>query len=191
MKICFATNNKNKLKEIKQALGSSHEILSLNDINCLEELPETQETIEGNSFQKAQYVFDNYGVACFADDTGLEINALNGEPGVYSARYAGPDCKAEDNMTKVLSKLSGISNRQARFKTVITFIDDNGNQTQFEGIANGEITTSRSGADGFGYDPIFKPEGYDVTFAEISMEEKNQISHRGKAVMKLLDLLKK
>ena len=191
MKICFATNNKNKLKQIKQALGDSHEILSLKDINCLEELAETQETIEGNSLQKAQYVFDNYNVACFADDTGLEINALNGEPGVYSARYAGPDCKAEDNMAMVLDKLSGISDRQARFKTVITLIDDNGNQTQFEGIANGEITSTKSGADGFGYDPIFKPEGCDVTFAEISMEEKNNISHRGKAVRKLLAFLRK
>lgn len=189
MKICFATNNKNKLKEIKKSLGDSHELLSLKDINCLEELPETQETIEGNSLQKAQYVFDNYGVACFADDTGLEINALSGEPGVYSARYAGPDCKAEDNMAKVLNNLSGISDRAARFKTVITLIDNGGNKTQFEGIANGEITRTKSGADGFGYDPIFKPEGYDLTFAEISIEEKNRISHRGKAVRKLLDFL--
>ncbi len=184
MKICFATNNKNKLQEIRQAFGSSYEIVSLQDIGCHEELPETQPTIEGNSAQKAHYVSQKYKVNCFADDTGLEIDALDGEPGVYSARYAGETCSFQDNMDKVLTNLKDIENRQAQFKTVITLVLEN-QEHQFTGIAKGTIRTEECGSEGFGYDPIFEPEGYDITFAEMSMEQKNKISHRGKAVKQL------
>lgn len=184
MKICFATNNKNKLQEIRKAFGSSYEIVSLQDIGCHEELPETQTTIEGNSSQKAQYVAQKYKVNCFADDTGLEIEALNGEPGVYSARYAGENCSFQDNMDKVLANLTGIEHREAQFKTVITLVIDN-EAHQFSGIAKGTIRTEECGNGGFGYDPIFEPEGYDITFAEMTMEQKNEISHRGKAVKQL------
>lgn len=188
MKICFATNNQNKLKEVRYALGDTVEVVSLEDIGCNEELPETQATIEGNSAQKAQYVAQKYKVNCFADDTGLEIEAINGEPGVYSARYAGPNCTSEDNMTKVLQKLNGVQNREAQFKTVITLVLD-GKETLFEGIVKGSLREEKSGEKGFGYDPIFQPTGYDVTFSEMSMEEKNTISHRGKAVKQLASFL--
>ena len=188
MKLVFATNNKNKIKEIKALLPSSLELLSLADINCKEDIPETADTIAGNAIQKAKYVFDNYGYNCFADDTGLEIESLNGEPGIYSARYAGPQRDANDNMDKVLSGLEGITNRNAQFKTVIALIID-GKETLLEGIAKGEITTAKSGAEGFGYDPIFKPENYAITFSEMPLAEKNTISHRGKAVRKLVDFL--
>lgn len=188
MKLVFATNNKNKIKEIKLLLDNSLEILSLEDIGCLEDIPETADTIEGNAIQKAKYVFDKYGYNCFADDTGLEIDALSGEPGVYSARYAGEQKSAEDNMNKVLDILKEITNRTAQFKTVIALII-NGNTTCFEGIVKGEMTTQRSGAEGFGYDPIFKPLGFDITFSEMDLAQKNKISHRAKAVAQLSNYL--
>ncbi|PCJ01399.1 MAG: non-canonical purine NTP pyrophosphatase [Flavobacteriales bacterium] len=188
MKLVFATNNKNKIKEIKALLPDSLNILSLDDIKCNEDIPETSNTIAGNALQKAKYVFDNFGHNCFADDTGLEIESLNGEPGIYSARYAGEHKSAEANMEKVLDKLENIENRNAQFKTVIALIID-GKETLLEGVAKGEITTKKSGLEGFGYDPIFKPEGYNITFSEMSMEEKNKISHRGKAVKKLVTFL--
>ena len=187
MKICFATNNKNKLKEIKSSV-SAIEVVSLSSIGCTEELPENQDTLEGNSLEKAQYVTDNYKIDCFADDTGLEVAVLNNAPGVYSARYAGPHNDSEANMNLLLQNLKGITNRKAQFKTIITLILD-GQTHQFEGIAKGEITEEKVGADGFGYDPIFKPTGYDITFAEMSIEEKNKISHRGIAVRKLIYFL--
>ena len=188
MKICFATNNQNKLKEVQKAIGDKFEIVGLKSIGCTEELPETQTTLEGNSIQKAQFVSEKYGVNCFADDTGLEIEALSGEPGVFSARYAGKSCSSEDNMAKVLANLEGESNRKAQFKTVITLIL-NGEQNQFVGSADGNIREEKSGEEGFGYDPVFEPSGYDVTFSEMTMEKKNEISHRGKAVRMLSDFL--
>jgi len=188
MKLVFATNNKNKIKEIKNLIGNSIELLSLADINCHEEIPETSATIAGNALQKAQYVYEKYGYNCFADDTGLEIVSLNGEPGIYSARYAGEQRDANDNMDKVLINLKDQQNRNAHFKTVIALIID-GKETLFEGIAKGEITTTKSGSKGFGYDPIFKPLGYDITFSEMSLDEKNKISHRGKAVKQLSNFL--
>ena len=185
MKICFATNNKNKLKEIRSSVGNSHEILSLEDIGCTEELPETQNTLEGNSLQKAKHIANKYKVACFADDTGLLIESLNGNPGVYSARYAGEPSDSEKNMDKVLLELESKENRKAKFQTVITLIID-GNETQFHGEVLGTIRKERSGEDGFGYDPIFEPIGYDITFSEMEMTQKNEISHRGIAVKKLI-----
>jgi XTP/dITP diphosphohydrolase len=189
MKLVFATNNKNKIKEIKHLLDNSLEILSLEDIGCFEDIPETADTIKGNAIQKAEYVYTNYGYNCFADDTGLEIEALNGEPGIYSARYAGEQKNAEDNMNKVLEKLQGITNRKAQFKTVIALIID-GKQTCFEGIAKGEMTTEKSGSEGFGYDPIFKPKGFDITFSEMDLIQKNKISHRALAMKQLISFLK-
>ena len=185
MKLVFATNNANKLSEIKSLFPAEIEILSLKDINCDEELPETNPTLEKNALQKARYVFDNYGFNCFADDTGLEVDALGGEPGVYSARYAGEDCREEDNMRKVLNKLEGSKERGAMFRTVIALIID-GKETVFKGECIGKITKIKSGVKGFGYDPIFIPEGYKLTFAEMSKQEKGAISHRGKAVKKLV-----
>lgn len=184
----MATGNPNKVVEISTALGSAIELLGLKDIGCLEEIPETSPTIAGNATQKSFYVYHNYNYDCFADDTGLEVEALDGSPGVYSARYAGPDCKASDNIAKLLSELEGESNRNARFKTVISLII-NGEEVQFEGVVDGRITEKPSGAGGFGYDPVFVPEGYDITFAEMSLEEKNTISHRGLAVAKLKEYL--
>ena len=189
MKLVFATNNQNKVNEIKSLLGEGIEIVSLKDIGCNEELPETQETLEGNALQKARYVADNYNVNCFADDTGLEVDSLNGAPGVYSARYAGEQCTAEDNMTKILSELEGKENRKAKFRTIVALIL-NGKEHSFEGKIDGSLTRSKSGSDGFGYDPIFQPNGFDITFSEMSMAEKNAISHRGKAVAKLVAFLK-
>ncbi|MBW6482164.1 MAG: non-canonical purine NTP diphosphatase [Vicingaceae bacterium] len=189
LKLVFATNNKNKIKEINVLLTNSIKLLSLKDIGCIENIPETADTIEGNAIQKAEYIYKNYGYNCFADDTGLEIEALNGEPGVYSARYAGEQKNSEENMNKVLEKLKDKSNRNARFKTVIALIID-GKLTCFEGIIEGEITEDKSGLEGFGYDPIFKPKGYGKTFSEMSMTEKNNISHRGKAINKLIKHLK-
>ena len=188
MKLVFATNNPNKLSELQDLVPEGIEILSLKDINCNEELPETNPTLEGNALQKAKYVFDNYGYNCFADDTGLEIEALGGAPGVYSARYAGEDCKAEDNMKKVLTKLENKDNRNAKFRTVIALIIK-GEENLFEGECSGNITKTKSGTEGFGYDPIFTPEGYEITFAEMSKQEKGAISHRGRAVVKLVDYL--
>ncbi|ABG57409.1 non-canonical purine NTP diphosphatase [Cytophaga hutchinsonii] len=187
--ICFATNNKNKLAEVRSKIGDQFTILSLEDIGCMEELPETQPTIEGNSEQKAQYVAQKYKVNCFADDTGLLVDALNGAPGVYSARYAGPECSPEDNMNKLLAALEGIKNREAYFKTCVTLVLNN-QQFQFSGAVNGTILTERHGEKGFGYDPIFQPNGYTTSFAEMSMEEKNTMSHRALAVAKLFDYLK-
>nr|WKN39503.1 non-canonical purine NTP diphosphatase [Tunicatimonas sp. TK19036] len=188
MKLCFATNNAHKITEVQQLLGSSFEIVSLQDIGCAEELPETQNTLEGNSAQKARFVYEHYQVDCFADDTGLEIQALKGEPGVYSARYAGPQRDNQANMQKVLNNLEGETNRQAQFRTVITLILA-GKEYAFEGTAPGTIAQEPSGHEGFGYDPIFIPEGYEQSFAEMLLEEKNQISHRGKAVQKLVGFL--
>jgi XTP/dITP diphosphohydrolase len=188
MKLVFATNNSNKLSEIRSLVPDGIEILSLKEINCNEELPETNPTLQENALQKARYVFDNYGFNCFADDTGLEIDALGGAPGVYSARYAGEDCSAEDNMNKVLEKLELEENRKAKFRTVIALIID-GKETLFEGECKGEITQTKSGVEGFGYDPIFIPNGYQLTFAEMNKVEKGAISHRGKAVKRLVSFL--
>jgi XTP/dITP diphosphohydrolase len=188
MKIVFATNNKNKLKEIKALVPSSIEVLSLADIGCFDDIPETSNTLEGNALIKAEHVYRNYGYSCFSDDTGLLVDALNGEPGVYSARYAGENSNSEENMKKLLFNLEGISNRKAHFETVIALILD-GERKFFSGVAKGEITTEKSGQEGFGYDPIFQPLGFDQTFAEMTSDEKGKISHRGKAVEKLVAYL--
>ncbi len=189
MKLVFATNNLHKLSELKSMLPKEIELLSLSEINCNEELPETQNTLEGNAMQKASFVYQNYGYNCFADDTGLEIEALNNEPGVYSARYAGLHCSADDNIKKVLQQLDGENNRFANFKTIIALII-NGQENYFEGVCNGKITLAKDGKQGFGYDPIFKPDGFDKTFAEMSKLEKGAISHRGRATKKLVQFLK-
>lgn len=189
MKICFATNNQKKIAEVKAALGPDFTIVSLEEIGCLEELPETGDTLDHNAFQKARYVNEKYGVDCFADDTGLEVDALGGAPGVYSGRYAGEPRSDERNIDLLLKNLEKESNRTARFRTVIALIM-NGKEYAFEGIAEGNILKEKSGTGGFGYDPIFKPKGYEKTFAELSMEEKNKISHRGKAVQLLVKFLK-
>jgi len=188
MKIVFASNNKNKIYEIQSMLPESIQIVSLESIGCFEEIPETAETIEGNAILKANYVTQNYGFDCFADDTGLEVDSLNGEPGVYSARYAGEQRNVDDNMDKLLEELLDKTNRNAQFKTVIA-LNLKGKQYLFEGIASGEITLEKKGTGGFGYDPIFKPNGYENTFAELSLEVKNEISHRGKATKALLEFL--
>lgn len=188
MKLVFASNNKNKIAEIQSMLPESIKILSLEDINCLEDIPETADTIEGNAILKADYVTQKYGYDCFADDTGLEVNTLNGEPGVYSARYAGEQKNADDNMNKLLEALKNEENRSAQFKTVIT-LNLKGKQYLFTGIAKGNITFTKTGINGFGYDPIFQPENYSETFAELPLEVKNKIGHRGKAVHQLIDFL--
>ncbi len=188
IQLVFASNNANKIREIQQMLPPEIKILSLEDIGCHEEIPETADTIEGNAIQKADYVTNNYGYDCFADDTGLEVEALNGAPGVYSARYAGEQKNASDNMDKLLKALSKKNNRNAQFKTVIA-LNLNKQQQLFTGIVKGLITHSKSGTNGFGYDPVFQPEGYSLTFAEFSSEEKNKISHRALATIKLIDFL--
>lgn len=188
MKLVFATNNLNKLKEVQHLIPKHIQLLSLNDINCLEDIPETQNTIEGNAIQKAEFVKNKYGYDCFADDTGLEIDALNGAPGIYSARYAGPQRNSEDNIQKVLQNLEQVNERKAHFKTVIA-LELQGKQHVFTGICQGTITRTKSGDQGFGYDPIFKADGQKKTFAEISLEEKNRIGHRGKAVNQLVQFL--
>ena len=188
MQLVFATNNPNKLKEVQSLVPQHIKLLSLADILCIEDIPETQPTIEGNAIQKAEYIKTNYGYDCFADDTGLEVEALNGEPGVYSARYAGSQRNSEDNMTKLLSELEDKASREAQFKTVIA-LHLNGKLETFTGICKGEITKEKHGEGGFGYDPIFKAENYEQTFAEISLEEKNTIGHRGKAVQLLINYL--
>lgn len=185
MKLVFATNNQHKLQELKQLLDSSIELLCLSDIGCNDEIPENQETLEGNAAEKSFYIFNKYGLNCFADDTGLEIEALNREPGVYSARYAGEEKSSENNMNLVLEKLDKIKNRKARFRTVISLVID-GHETQFEGVVDGHILEEKRGKTGFGYDPIFQPNESDFSFAEMPMEEKNKISHRGRAVQKLV-----
>jgi XTP/dITP diphosphohydrolase len=189
MKLCFATNNTHKVKEMQALLGNSFTLLSLADIGCAEELAEDQDTLEGNSLQKAQYVFDNYNVACFADDTGLEVEALNGEPGVYSARYAGAQRNSDDNIELLLQNLRGKENLKARFRTVVTLITEKGTH-QFEGILNGAITFEPRGTQGFGYDPVFVAEGYTQTLAQLELSEKNKISHRARAVQKLVLFLR-
>lgn len=189
MQLVFASNNKNKIKEIQLLVPQSIKVLSLEDIGCFEEIPETADTIEGNAIQKANYVTEKYGCNCFADDTGLEVEALNGEPGVYSARYAGEQKDATDNMDKLLNNLKGISNRNAQFKTVIA-LNLNGNQSLFTGIIKGKIIEEKIGSNGFGYDPIFVADGYSQTFAELTIEEKSIISHRGLAVKQLVNFLK-
>ncbi len=188
MQLVFASNNKNKIIEIQLLLPKSIQILSLADIGCLEEIPETADTIEGNAILKANYVSEKFGYNCFADDTGLEVEALNGEPGVYSARYAGEQKDANDNMDKLVSKLKGKTNRSAQFKTVIALNID-GNQTLFTGIIKGTIIKEKIGTNGFGYDPIFVEAGGTKTFAELTLEEKATISHRGIAVQQLLSFL--
>jgi len=188
-KLVFATNNDHKLRELKQLLQSEFELLSLNDINCFDDIPETGPTLEINAAQKSYYIWDKYGMNCFADDTGLEIELLSNEPGVYSARYAGEDKSAIANMTKVLKKMDGETNRKARFRCVISLIID-GVEKQFEGIVEGTILYEKHGETGFGYDPIFMPDGYNLSFAEMSHIEKNRISHRGRAVEKLVSYLK-
>ena len=206
MKIVFATNNKHKLEEIRSILGESIEVLSLKDIGCDVDIPETGTTLEENALQKAQYIYDNYNISVFADDTGLEVDALNGAPGVYSARYASMESDAvshdsEANMARLLKELGNNNNRKARFRTVIALIEKKDicpcgctsikQVNRFEGIVEGEIIRERRGGEGFGYDPIFQPDGYDKTFAELGMEIKNQISHRARAVQKLAEYLLK
>ena len=213
MKIVFATNNQHKLEEIRQILGDKFEVLSLNDIGCHDDIPEDHDTLQENAFQKAQFIAEKYGYDCFADDTGLEVDALGGEPGVFSARYAALDGDgsqshdSEANMRKLLRKLGNNNNRKARFRTVIALIEKGvGSQesgvrsresgvrsrgvTLFEGIVNGHIAHEKSGSEGFGYDPIFIPDGYDQSFAELGAEVKNKISHRARAIEKLADFLK-
>ena len=189
MKICFATHNLNKLQEVRKLLGKDFELVSLEEMGQKTPLPETKDTLEGNAFDKAAYVFSNYQIPCFADDTGLEVEALNKAPGVYSARYAGPQKDAEDNKALLLAHLAGITNRRAQFRTVIAFMSSTTKQ-QFEGIVKGHIVEQPSGKQGFGYDAIFVPDGYTKTFAEMSLKEKNTISHRAIAFKKLLDFLK-
>ncbi len=189
MELVFATNNKHKLEEISAIIGKQINILSLKDINCKEEIPETKETLAGNALEKADYVYTKYGYNCFADDTGLEIKSLNSRPGVYSARYAGEDCNFENNMNKVLEEMKTMDNREACFKTVIALIIK-GKKYFFEGEIKGTILREKHGDKGFGYDPIFMPLGYNKSFAELSSEEKNAISHRGLATKKLIDFLK-
>lgn len=188
MKLVFASNNLNKIKEIQSILNGSIQLLSLEDIGCHEEIPETADTIEGNAILKANYVTEKYGYDCFADDTGLEVKALNGEPGVYSARYAGEQKNADDNMNKLLEALKNEENRSAQFKTVIA-LNLEGKQHLFTGLAKGTITLDKTGNHGFGYDPIFQPENYTETFAELASEIKNKISHRAKATEQLIDFL--
>ena len=207
MKIVFATNNEHKLSEIRAILGDAFEVVSLADIGCHEDIPETGQTLEENALMKAEYIYDKYHLSCFADDTGLEVEALNGAPGVYSARYASMASDTSDtshdseaNMARLLRELANNNNRKARFRTVIALIEKKNVCPcgctsiklvhKFEGIVNGEITTEKSGAEGFGYDPIFRPDGYDKTFAELGADIKNQISHRARATQKLAEYLK-
>ena len=188
-KLVFASNNAHKLSEIRAILGDRIEIISLSDLQCHDEIPETADTLEGNALIKARYVWEHYGLYCFADDTGLEVEALGGAPGVYSARFAGEHASFEDNVSLLLERLSGVAApRRARFRTVIALIDEYGTHF-FEGSVDGEITLERSGDHGFGYDPIFRPEGRVETFAQLTEQEKNSMSHRGRAVQKLVRYL--
>ena len=188
--LVFATNNAHKLDEVRAMLEPDYKIISLSDLNCFDDIPETADTLEGNALLKAEYIYNKFGVDCFADDTGLEIDALNGEPGVYSARYAGETHNAQDNMQKVLSKMGNTANRAAHFRTVIALILK-GETYYFDGRVDGDIATSQQGNAGFGYDPIFIPSGYNVSFAQLTADEKNSISHRGRAVKQLVSFLKK
>lgn len=188
MKLVFATNNLNKLKEVQSLIPSHITLLSLKDIGCTEDIPETQDTIEGNAVQKTEFIKTHYGFDCFADDTGLEVSSLNGDPGVYSARYAGPQRKAKDNMNLLLQNLEPHTDRSAQFKTVIA-LHINGKLHTFTGICKGQIIVEKLGDKGFGYDPIFKPDGYHETFAQMNLDLKNSVGHRGKAVSQLVDFL--
>ena len=188
MKIVFATNNLNKLAEVQKMLPKSIQLLTLNDINCFDEIDETEVTLEGNAKLKANYITEKFGYNCFADDTGLEVESLNGDPGVFSARYAGKENNSEKNMQKLLSELKNKSSRKAQFKTAVA-LNLNDKQFIFEGICIGEVLTEKHGEKGFGYDPIFKPAGYDISFAEMTSDEKNKISHRGIAIKKLVEFL--
>jgi XTP/dITP diphosphohydrolase len=189
--IVFATNNAHKLKEVREILhDTSIDVLSLKDINCNEDIPETAPTIEGNALQKAEWVKQHYGVDCFADDTGLEVDALGGAPGVYSARYAGPGHDSAANVALLLKNLAGESNRKARFRTVIALLIGDNEPVCFNGVVEGEITDTLLGDNGFGYDPVFRPEGCNTTFAQMTDEQKNGISHRGRAVKQLADFMK-
>ena len=193
MKLCLATNNAHKVEELQALLGEKIQLQTLHEIGCFDDIPETANTFEGNSLQKAMYIWERFQIDCIADDSGLEVDALNGEPGVFSARYAGTPAAGDHgnhakNIEKLLKNLKGIENRAAQFRSVITLLI-NGESHFFEGIIRGKITYDRHGEKGFGYDPIFLPEGYDRTFAEMTMEEKNPISHRGLAVAKMIDFL--
>ena len=188
MRLVFATNNKHKLEEMRAILGGKVELLSLADIDCHDDIPETADTLEGNALIKARYIYDKYGCSCFADDTGLEVDALGGEPGVYSARYAGENNDSEANMRKLLQNLTGKSERSAQFRTVIALIID-GEEFLFDGIVRGRISEERMGSAGFGYDPIFVPDGYEESFAQMAAEQKNAISHRSRAASALNDYL--
>ena len=188
MKLVFATNNQNKLAEVQKMLPNSIELLSLKDINCFDEIDETETTLEGNAKLKADYITTKFGYNCFADDTGLEVESLDNKPGVYSARYAGLENDSEKNMQKLLSELKDKTNRKAQFRTAIA-LNLNNEQFLFEGICKGEITSKKQGEKGFGYDPIFKPNGFNKSFAEMTSEEKNTISHRGIAIQKLVTFL--
>lgn len=197
LKIVFATNNPHKLTEIQNILGNEFQLLSLKDLNFAEDIPETQPTIEGNALQKARFIFDRFHLPCFADDTGLEVEALKGEPGVYSARYAGTlqefgteKKRTEANIGKLLTKLDMVQNRTAQFRTVIAYLDGQ-KEHLFEGIVKGNIINHKRGDDGFGYDPVFLPDGYNQTFAEMPLSEKNKISHRARAFTKLVGFLKR
>jgi len=189
MKLILSTNNLHKLREVREIITPQIELLSLSDIGFSGDIPEDHDTLEGNASQKSHYIYEKFKENCFADDTGLEVDALGGRPGVYSARYAGEHCSFLDNMEKLLEEMDGLSNRRARFRTVISLIVA-GEETQFEGIVDGEITEKMMGSGGFGYDAVFKPEGYDQTFAEMSMSEKNKISHRARALDNLAELLR-
>lgn len=190
MKLCLATNNAHKVEELQALLGDKFQLQTLNEIGCFDDIPETADTFDGNSLQKAMYVWERFQIDCIADDSGLEVDALNGEPGVFSARYAGEHGNHAKNIDKLLETMKGVENRAAQFRSVITLLID-GKPNFFEGIIRGKITHERHGEKGFGYDPIFVPEGYDRTFAEMTMEEKNPISHRGLAVAKMIEFLKK
>ena len=190
MELVFASNNKHKLEEVKSALGTTFNVISLSEIDCYDDILEDQPNLEGNALKKARYIYEKYGKNCFSDDTGLEIEELDGRPGVYSARYAGEECSFEDNINKVLSQMQNIDNRKARFRTVIALII-NGKEYLFEGQVEGNILREKHGQGGFGYDPVFQPSGYSLSFAEMDMDTKNTISHRGKALEKLTDFLNK
>ena len=189
MKLVFATNNKHKLQEVRDIVGDRVEVLSLADINCYDDIPETADTLQGNALIKARHIYEKYGLDCFADDTGLEVEAIDGAPGVYSARYAGEECDSEANMRKLLENLTGKTNRNAQFRTVIALII-NGEEMLFNGIVKGTIATEKKGDSGFGYDPVFVPEGYSESFAQMSGEMKNSMSHRFRATRQLADFLK-
>jgi len=189
MVLCFASNNHHKLEEIKALVGESIKLISLEEAGCREELPETRETLSGNALQKAEYVYQHFSIPCFADDTGLEVDALNGAPGVYSARYAGLQKNSEDNIRLLLQNLKGAQNRKAQFRTSIALVGVEKEPVFFEGIIRGEIITDKRGSKGFGYDPIFVPEGFIKSFAEMDMAEKNNLSHRAQAVKKLTEYL--